>query len=193
MIDINVTKLPVIIIAAPRTGSTVLGGYFQKLHNNTITYFDEPDYGTFLDMVNFENHFYNNKNFIFKFHLYTSNLYKADIIKYISYSDQCFRIRLRRRNLANQVASMYIAKARKNAFLFHSKTELNDMLIINEEHIKQLIRFIKHSNQILQDTDIEFDLDLFYEELGEIQNTNYYITPKPTNYNEIVSAVVHLL
>lgn len=185
-------KFPILILSTPRTGSSAFGSYIQDCHNN-LTYFNEPDFFGQERMIRFENIINQTTNYILKTHIFSINNYRNS--NFLCYSNDVYRIRIRRKDFLNQVVSFYIAKKR-NEWLFRSEAEINanknDVIPIDMDYAKASIRFLKNANDLLENTDIRFDLDIFYEDLM-LDNTRYYPTPQPVNYEELTRFFKSLL
>lgn len=177
-------KFPILILSTPRTGSSAFGSYIQDHHKDLI-YFNEPDFFGQERMTRFENIIDQKTNYILKTHIYSISFYKNS--KFLCYSNDVYRIRIRRKDFLEQVVSFYIAKKR-NEWLFRSSDEINefkdDTIPFDINYAKESIKFLKRSNDMLSNTDINFDLDIFYEDLI-LENSRYFPTPQPTNYEEL--------
>jgi hypothetical protein len=182
----------VFIVAGPRTGSTALGHYiFDK--NPDIKYFCEPDLyveylKTFLDFYE------TNDNFVLKtmpdhFLRRYPNSVKDRLL------NNSLTIKLKRRDTAAQIASLYIAEQRE---LWHYDTcQLDDFNYLKEipleiklDKVLVCLKRVLHTNKVLDN--ITTDLELYYEDLDLIE-TNKALTPNPSNYNEIIFVVTNIL
>ena len=187
----QINKRPIVVLSAPRTGSTALTAYIRKTCNdNTIQAFYEPDavggrINEFLEVYN------KNKNFIVKTHLMNIERYSPEISNFFTTSDSVFRIRIQRKDLIKQIVSFYIAVSRGNKWHYRHANELDivDKIDIDHNMLQAHVKHIIRSNKILKESQINFDLDLFYEDLPKMDNLSFYVNPKPTNYQEILDAV----
>jgi len=188
-----ITKTPILILATPRTGSTVLGAYIKSLCEKDIPYFQEPDYSGQEKINEFKEYFDQSKDFILKCHFIYLHRYGIDVPKYLL--DNAYKIRIRRKDFVKQVASFCIADARNNRWHFQHEEQLNfvDTVPINTNKIKQHIAFLKYANYKLDHAPVSVDLDLFYEDLPAISNAGYYIAPKPSNYEELLATIKELV
>jgi len=188
---INVNRYPILILSSPRTGSTAFGAYIQKLIGNDVHYFLEPDYDGPDHMEHFETYFKDNKKFILKAHLYNLHLYNTNIVEYLTESKEVFKIRIRRRNIIEQISSLYIAMIRKNAWHFRNKesTQFSDTIPKDVMLLIKCIQIIKNSNSLINNTKIQFDQDLFYEDLVDLGDVGFYKSPEPSNYSDILDFV----
>ena len=188
----NINKTPIIIISAPRTGSTALGSYLSRKFLN-IKYFPEPDFTGNLDIVKFEKHFLSGNNFILKAHAFNLPKYNPSTIKIVCYTDLTYKIRIRRKDVAKQVVSLYIASSRGEKYHFKkAQYDLNDTIPIDKIKMIACIDFIIEKNKILENNNTQFDLDIFYEDIV-IPDNDYHIVPKPTNYENLVEITRLLL
>jgi hypothetical protein len=186
-----ITKTPILILASPRTGSTVLGEYIKTLCNKNLRYFIEPDYQGPKAVEEFELFSKQSKDFIIKCHLINLLEYDTSVSSYLL--EESFKIRIKRKNIVKQVASMYIAHKR-NLKWHYSKEELGlvDSVHIDRLHIQNCIHYIANANKILDDAPYVFDMDLSYEDLPTIRCNNYCTTPKPKNYDELLDVIQQL-
>ena len=188
----QINKRPIVVLSAPRTGSTALAAYIRKMSNDSsIQAFYEPDavggrMNEFLQVYNSDS-----KNFIVKTHLMNIERYSPEIANFFTTSDSVFRIRIQRKDLIKQIVSYYIAVSRGNKWHYRHANELGifDKLNIDQNMLQAHVKHIIRSNKILKESQINFDLDLFYEDLPKMDNLSFYVNPKPTNYQEILDAV----
>lgn len=195
-------KLPILILSTPRTGSTALLKYIQKQCSVDTEIFMEPttgnwqpdstDWQTGEEMDRFVKIASNTSNFIVKDHIHT--FYKHSLQhQHLLLSTATFKIRLQRRNFAEQVASRYIVWCRKE---WHYTVDKVDKTIYNvpirSDVIWQIAITLRKINQQLEHTNIQFDLDLFYEDLCslfDLDSTGFLETPKPANYEDLVNYI----
>ncbi len=198
-------RYPIIVFSTPRVGSTAVSQYIRSKCQPNLPYFFEPDY---LDktLLEFQEYFTNHKTFILKLHYYALQKYPKDIVEYICTSPDAFRIRLRRRNFVNQIASLYTAHTRNLPLPRENKkwhfvkgidnveTTTNETIEIKDQRIKDIISFLNKVNSEINDSQINFDLDLYYEDIcNEITNTTVFVAPKPKNYAELIETINHHL
>ena len=189
----TITKTPILILSSPRTGSTVLTAYIKSMCEKDIGYFQEPDYYGQLEIDKFKEYFNHSKNFILKCHFMYLHRYGTTVSEYLL--DNAYKIRIRRKDFVKQVASLYIARTRNNQFHYQNKEELNfvDTISINTRHINQYIMYLKTTNYKLDHASVNFDLDLYYEDLPAINDAGFYIAPKPANYDELLDTITKLV
>lgn len=175
------------IIAGPRTGSTALGHYiFDNTAN--IKYFCEPDLTTEY-LVEFLNFYESNNNFVLK--VMPDHFVKRYPTRTIDrlLLNNTFKIKLKRKDKAAQVASLYIAEQRNlwhfDTFHLPEYEYLRDQpLDINLDKVKECVRRVLYADRLLDMYQV--DLELNYEDLALIE-TNKSLTPNPNNYDEIVA------
>ena len=188
----TITKRPIVILSAPRTGSTVLGEYIRKIcKDRTIRYFDEPDNPVKNKMEDFLEHIEKTEKYIVKTHLYDIHRYSPHLVNFFTTSDSVFRIRIRRKSFVDQVASYYVAVARGKKWIFNKNKDKDcdfdtDTIDIDKNMLEQHIRYLYKCNQVLNNSQLNFDLDLYYEDLPAMNNVLFYVTPKPTNYQVLL-------
>jgi LPS sulfotransferase NodH len=188
-----ITKTPILILSSPRTGSTVLTAYIKSMCEKDIGYFQEPDYHGQPEIDKFNKYFVNSKNFILKCHFIHLHRYGTTVSEYLL--DNAYKIRIRRKDFVKQIASFYIARARNNCWHYQNNETINlvDTISINTTYIKQYIIYLKNANYKLEHASVNFDLDLYYEDLPAINNAGYYIAPKPVNYDELLDTITKLV
>lgn len=177
----NIEKFPIIILSSPRTGSTSLGDFLSKKYN--IVYYCEPN-GNFLPIK---------EEYILKFHARDLKKYPSQIISKI-FKNDCFLIRIRRRNLVSQIASNYVS-LKRGRWNYKSDTVLEpESMEIDNDLVDISIKTVKIYNQHLETLIVNYDMDLYYEDIIlDIQATDYVITPKPLFYDELKDIILNKL
>lgn len=195
----NITKLPVVIVSGTRTGSTVLAhdvreeleeqGNFVRVFNEPMSPSSEHERNDFLSPVN--------NNYILKAHAHDLVNYPKTVLDMIGQHD-CFLIRIRRKNLEEQILSHYIARMKKTWGYYKDHTNDDQLekaiqpIIVSDVVIKNTIDHVVQTNKTLANFNANFDLDLFYEDI-EIKSNHLLITPQPENYSDIRDAIRRIL
>jgi len=188
--DTDKLKTPLLILAAPRSGSTALGQYLLN-YFPTASYIPEPDWilhksnvmKSFIDNIKDHNH-----NFIVKILFYRFKWFYDKDTKDFLLSSTTSKIRLRRRDVVSQMASLYIAMYRNWIYHYLDKNNLNQhdpIEIKDDQNMDWVIHEILNANKLLDNCDIKFDLDLYYEDLPSLDGTGFNKTPLPENYVDI--------
>jgi hypothetical protein len=113
--------------------------------------------------------------------------YSSEFLKQPSY-----KIRIRRKNIFEQVLSNFVAANRKKFLYNKDETFIQDKIELNESYLLESLEFIKNYNR---ETDLfrgNIDLDLYYEDLY-ITDTYTIPTPKPINNEELVNWAHNIL
>ena len=197
MID-NINKFPIIILSSPRTGSTVLAEALSKKFP-TLQLFSEPDSyrkksGARDSMEGFTTYSNSSSQYIVKFHLANLNKYPTNFIDKIINHD-AFLIKTTRRNVMDQMVSTYIEMVRTLWYYDAIAVEKykNETIPIKTDVITQAVKLIKESNQYFNETQINYDLEIYYEDfiknINDIYKTRSNIAPKPINHNEIYQLI----
>jgi hypothetical protein len=189
----------IIIISSPRTGSTSLGQSIAI--DNNKEFYCEPGHNkiSFESFVNIQSD--PNSKFVLKLHAldFYDHAYNKSLRKDVKIQ----WIRIRRRNIIEQIASEYIAVNRKK-WWYNARNEYDydsNIIEINKDLIAWRIRIIKKFNKFL-DTfetpqDIKFDKDLWYEDIEDELRLRTDIssvpTPLPENYSELLLNIEKLL
>lgn len=199
MIDINVTKFPIVIISSARCGSTVLGEYLANKHN--LTFYNEPDlfardlsnirHNEFLQFINQD---YKKNDYVLKVmsDIIESNIYPTDT-KLRILSNSCYKIKIIRNKIAEQIASFYIARNRGNWAYTNvnvNEDKFNMDIALNINEITHCIKRITYQNNIVKS--LETDLTLVYEDFSGIES-RFKKTPQPRNYDELLDNISRLL
>lgn len=179
---------PIVIASAIRSGSTELLRRLARDHM-IPSWFNEPHRDP-AQYPNFITALHNQKQWILKFHYHelrqarsietATNHYVMALIMSKT------RIRLRRRDLAQQAASLYLARI-TNRWSQH-RPDLPTVNCTVDHSLMQLIcDEIHHYEQRFALNQFSWHYDLYYEDLdwdpaGAIQ----YPTSKPENYSELV-------
>jgi hypothetical protein len=189
----KITKMPVLVIGAPRTGTTVLSEWILKKNPEITQSFFDPTIPKFKDRYEkFISYANNNSN--------KDYLVKANGINYIEFpswfrekiiAKEVFIIKNQRLNVEKQIASYFIAQSRKT--WYYNKKNLdkfNDSVIaIDTELLDYSIKNVFGDNEIVKE--IPADISVIYENIQDnITEDTYCIkTPLPSNYQEILNII----
>lgn len=183
---ITISKWPVVIFASPRTGSTVLGEHIANTHNTL--YYNEPNMRPD-EMKKFVCNFELDNNFVLKImaEMLGNDQYPKHIMEKIL-SNKCFKIKLNRKNIVEQIASFYTCRNRKTWVYdeINHKHWNNTYIDINHAEIEHSIKWVTYQNKLLDK--VIADISLCYEDLPTIEST-FKKTPRPTNYNELIGLI----
>ena len=195
MIDINVTKFPIVILSNYRTGSSALAIKISKkyslkcfsepCHNDNIT---ELDFHKMEFMRFYTQHF--NNNFLIKFMPSQINCWNPyeEIL-----SRNKFLIKLRRHNKIEQIASLYIANKRKKFFKLKTEKIEKYFLEINTFDLTQCCITVIRNDFFLEKLPYKEDMNLVYEDLGFISDTDHVLSDQPENMEEIKEEIRKIL
>jgi hypothetical protein len=209
----NITKFPIVILSAPRTGSTALAHEISEQLGD-ILFINEPfnphsNKKKELIEISSTNQPYVLKTHIDEF-LYpeffkevtlepSMNHQRLLLIERIK-KNECYVVRVRRRNIVDQIASFYIEMTRssnnvnwKNGYWFYHKNSklpdnIYDPLPLNGKHFEYSIYRSLFCNDLLNEFADTIDLDIWLEDV-EINPRELVRTPKPENYLEIKEAI----
>lgn len=191
MILRNVTKFPIVLIAPPRSGSSVIcsqiGLDFNLKHYNDVTYSTiENAKEEFLEFIQ------NNNQYVLKFHAFDIDKYPKWLIDNI-YNGLTYNIKVTRTNKLLHLASVYIARKRK---LYHyDRVNLNDYsgpIEIDRRYIVKCFTELQKTIIELDELPIPFDTVLNYEDC-KYEEYACVKTPQPSNYNELLEEIKKLL
>lgn len=188
MTDLNLDKVngrPVILLSSPRTGSTVL----SKDIASELKYklFNEVSLDT-KALHDFFRYDLINKNYVLKEH---GLLYKKHYPESFIMQD-AYVIRLRRRNVLEQIMSSYIAINRKT-FFYSITDEVDEMIVLDEERLLDTMEFILRYNRECNSYSHKIDCDVYYEDFNFDNKHGTVSTPKPKNNDEFIEWVNKIL
>lgn len=197
MID-TIDKFPIIILSSPRTGSTVLAEIISKKFPK-LQWFSEPDcivprWTQAGSMDKFTKYSKISNQYILKCHLNYLSKYPTNLIETVMNHD-AFLIKISRRNVISQMVSTYIEMVRQIWYYDMSTVKkYNDEIIpIKDEIIERAVRRIKECNESFNEIQLNYNLEICYEDfisnINDSYRTNSKITPKPINYTEIYQLV----
>jgi hypothetical protein len=191
MILSDVKKFPIVLIAPPRSGSSVIcsqiGLDFNLRFFNDITYSTiENTKEEFLDFIQ------NTDQYVIKFHAFDINKYPSWLIDNI-YKGSTHNIKVTRNNQLLHLASIYIARKRK---LYHyDRVNLNDYydpIEIDRRYIVKCFIELKKTVLELNSLPIPFDTIINYEDY-QYEDYACVKTPLPSNYNDLLAEIKKLL
>lgn len=167
---IKITKWPVIVIANYRTGSTEFSHNIFSRHNN-CKWFAEPHYNE-SEVKELQSCINNNdKKFVLK--IMVDQLEYFPEYKLILNSNSTL-IRLRRKNLIDNIVSYYIAR-KTNKW---TPSTYQGLVNLDYNLIDESISRIQENNNALDKLTYSFDYDLYYEDIifqNSLQHKNFSI------------------
>lgn len=190
---IEISKWPVVIFTSPRSGSTAFAHYLKN-QNPTKQYFNEP----VLDqnrMTEFTNVFNSTDDYMIKVMGETIVKPNWEVPQHPQYmidkmlSNESYKIKLYRKNVIEQVASLYVASMRNHWEYYEdeiSKFNILEDIEIDLFKVRRAIRIIKHNIEVIDN--IKSDVTVYYEDLTNFDN-NFKLTPKPRNYNSLLEVI----
>ena len=186
MINFEINKFPVLIVASPRTGSTALGEYIANTYN--ALYYNEPNMHP-EEMKKFVKNFILDNNFVLKIlpDMLKNGQYPKHIMKKML-SSECFKIKLTRKNIIEQIASFYTCRNRKTWTYTETncKNWIDNYIDIDQQEIKQSTIWVIGQNNLLKQ--FKSDISLDYEDLSIIESV-YKKTPRPLNYIDLINKI----
>lgn len=194
MLDIRVTKLPIVIVSGFRTGSTALGRHLSNKYK--IPFFSEP-------FQNKNVHIYdrNKKDYISKIlkkeKKFVLKFMPCQISDLNNYSDvlleENYKIRLSRVNKINQIASLYVAEKTKIFFKSENEIVKTFTIPIDLELLSLTVQIVLRDDYLLRELPYKYDLTLSYEDLGFIEGIQYALSDQPENMEEIKNEIRKIL
>ena len=195
MIDFQINRFPVIILANFRTGSSPLAihlarkynleCYSEPFHNENIAKYDEHKMKFIHRCMNSTN-----TNYIVKFMpSQISDLNNYDLLM----NGDGFKIRLNRKNKFDQIVSLYIAEKRNKYFKLKNENQIKYYLEIDKKALIESTNSILRNDFLLERLPYKYNMDLSYEDLGFIENTDHVLSDLPDNIEELQQEVRKIL
>lgn len=175
----EINRTPIVIISTSRSGSTSLLNLISKKLN--LILYAHPKYNN-VPYNELEMLLQQSNNWVFKIHADELIRYFPKLLGVIKNS---FIIRIRRRNIIEQMASHYCAYVR-NKWVYNKGDTVNNADVgIDLTLIKSTIRTITIENKYVNYFPIKPELDLWYEDL-DLSESDQIVSHKPKNFNEII-------
>jgi len=188
MENYKILKLPIVILSSKRTGSTALAMDISTQHEN-VPLLIEPSESN--EMPKLLSLMLNKVPYILKIHAYDLlNFYPSDVREVVIQAPTL--IRIRRKNLIDQLASHYLASYRNIWGYDQNSPSFSESIIIDPNRMARSISFISAYNRAVNNYKIAFTMDKYYEDLL-IVNANTRKTPYPNNYNNLLNEFAKLL
>jgi len=186
-----IEKFPIIVLASPRTGSNPFTHDLNVLYRKCKAFY-EPEWSKehWAEFLEFSR---NNNNYIVKLMASSIPLYPKYVIdKLVNRTAYVFR--LKRRNIIDQIASHYVARMR-DVWCYQptNKDSWTEFLtnpqdiVIDLEQIDKSIKMVKYDVELVNR--YQSDQTLFYEDMDSLSSPDIK-TPRPTNYQDVLNAVV---
>lgn len=186
MINLDqIDNIPIIVVSTPRSGSTFLADYISTIKG--YKFFNEPAKSN-QQLNDFLTYDLRNKDYVLKEHSSKlMDMYSENFLVQPSY-----KIRIRRKNVFNQILSNYIAASRKKFIFFKGIHFNSDIIEFNEELLYTVARRLKLNISMSTNFKYKIDLDLYYEDL-EFPEYKIIPTIKPLNNDELTDWAYNIL
>jgi len=187
VIDIKVNRFPIVLLANYRTGGSALAIHLAQKYN--IKYFSEPFQNIRVHIFDQHKKDYvslilreNTSNFLVKF----APIQISELNNYEKMMNcSSFKIRLNRKNKVDQIVSLYIAEQRDKFFKLKQESSEKYSIPIHMDELCLVATVILRNDFLLRTLPYTYDLDLTYEDLGFIENTDHVLSDQPENIEEI--------
>jgi hypothetical protein len=178
----KITRWPAVILANYRTGSSPL---CQGLAlENSVIAFVEPSITT-ERTAEFLKCYTTTDQYIVKF-------MPDQVDNFTHYQEllasDCYKIKLTRKDKAAQIASYYIASIRDKWWTTKTEESKNYFVPIMHDKILHCITHIKQVDSMLESFE-NFDIELYYEDIGIIEDIDRVHSRKPANFNHLVNII----
>jgi hypothetical protein len=186
--DLTVTQRPIVIIANYRTSSSALSEHIAT-HYELPNRFSEPMqwHSAYLPFSEFMDQ--NKTDFVLK--IIADQMDDCRYYREILARD-CYKIRLLKRNVPEQIASYYIAhKIRKWWQLVDEERNPRYIRTVRS-HLLRAMNTILYNNALLEESNIQFDETIYAEDLPFLEASKYKVSTKPENYESIYAAACDL-
>ena len=169
------SKLPIIVLSSPRTGSTIFAKNLSNEFN--AKFFNEPSQQSNKQLHNFIRYSELSDQYVLKEHaLNFIKFYGKDFI-----SEKHTVIKIIRKNFVEQVLSIYVANIRKK-FYYDSKDFTPDTMPLDINVLVEQKEGIKRYNESL---DSFFAHKTVVYEDCSFEEKDIFPTVKPLNYDEL--------
>jgi hypothetical protein len=192
VIDFEITKTPILVVASPRTGSNAFTTHLGSKYP-TLKCYSEPDHNI-EHLSEFLNFAKNNNGYILKI-LASSMVRYPNWLKEDFFSEKFHTIIIKRRSLVEQLASHYIAMNR-NIWYYNKENyenwqyKIKENIDIDEYNIKKTISMVKYDIDLVNR--FKSDNIIFYEDMPKLI-TQHIKTPRPVNYFNLLNKIEEIL
>ena len=188
IMDLTVKQRPIVIIANYRTSSSALSEHIA-IHYG-LTRFAEPMqwHARYTEFDSYMNQ--NKTDFVLK--IIAEQMDDCRYYREILARD-CYKIRLLKRNVPEQIASHYLAKKTRRWSQLIDEERNNDYIIRTvRSQLLSSMNTILHNNALLEESTIQFDETIYAEDLPFLEVSKYKISTKPKNYDYIYESACKL-
>lgn len=194
---LDTDKQNILILGTPRSGTGALTKYIAKKFNNIHSVYEEPDIRK-NDMDSFILDINEHRNFIVKIQMisFNTNNYDGKVIDHLLHDPNIFRISVKRKNIIDQISSLYLSLMTPNGIInrWHQyRTDeykfYVDEVPTNFGIISTSIKKIVNSYELLNNVEKQIDMNLWYEDLPIMDDIDVLVGPKPNNYDQIKSTI----
>lgn len=177
----KIPRWPALILANYRTGSSPL---CQGLAlENSVPAFVEPSITQ--ERIDEFMDYCRSSQYIVKF-------MPDQVDSFVPYREllnsDCYKIKLTRKDKTAQIASYYIASVRDKWWTTKTEESKNYFVPIMHDKILHCITHIKQVDSMLESFE-NFDTELYYEDIGIIEDIDRVHSRKPANFNHLVNII----
>lgn len=182
-----IPQYPVLVIGAPRTGTTVLSDYLRACNPDIKSWFYEPNKNQH-EFQKFLEHAKNNDDYLIKLQGIPLATYPTWFLEKI-HSKNIYIIAVHRQNIVNQVTSFYIATVRKRWYYTKDINFVEDNIKIDTTLIDWCMEMTNKENKIVESLTPHASIAYEYIEKNIPNNIGSLKTPRPTNYEELKKVI----
>ena len=176
------TDKTILVFANYRTGSTAFCDWLSKKVG--LINYDEAFHPFSQQKIDYKN----NKCIIKIMPGHTLPMDFDDLVK------KSFVIGIQRRSLIEQIASFYICDKTRHWHQHKNERTYKYQIEIDMLGIEDQISYILEMQEDYKKLPYLKDLEIYYEDIGGLLNESKYAeSPKPSNYNELLSTVESLV
>lgn len=193
-LDVPSELRPIVIVANFRSGSTALAVHLARRYQ--LDCYSEPFHNENIGLLDQNKKHYiaaiakQNWNFVLKFmpgqisqfNNYESILNRAN-----------FKIRLNRIDKVSQITSLYIARMMNKWHTHTNETQQEYTVPIDISLLTQEANTVLRNDFLLMNLPIKYSVDLNYEELDFLPNTDFAKSQVPNNIEELKHEVSKIL
>ena len=187
IMNLNIETRPIVIVSNYRTKSSALSVYLANHYG--IARFSESMnwYKRYSEFTEFMES--SSTDFILK--IIADQMDDCRYYREILARD-CYKIKLIKRNIPEQIASFYIATKTQQWSQTVDEERVSRYVRIVRSHLLRSMNTILHNNTLLDESNIKFDETIYSEDLPFLEDTIFVESTKPSNYQAIYDAACKL-
>jgi len=176
----------IIVLGTYRSGTTALCDHLSKKYN--LKNYDEVFHDLAPEQTDkfIENIADGNNKYVIKIMPTQINDSNRQLISQLI--DECFVIKCYRKNVLNQIRSMYICHM-TNVWHYRDTSKRENFNITVDDHeLEMLARYVVDVNRMLENLSYRIDAEITYEKLNNL-TTEFKLYQRPNNDAELIASL----